>query len=72
MPRGKPNHKVEPAVQQADAGTHTAECPDPLEAPCVKTIPMVRDADTNQPPHTADVHPDEVENWRAWGWRMAD
>lgn len=36
----------------------------------VFTVPMQRD----EPPHpggpvTADVHPDEVENWRSAGWR---
>lgn len=36
-------------------------------------VAMVTDA---QPfpgaPTTADVHPDEVENWQALGWRMGD
>jgi hypothetical protein len=29
---------------------------------------MVRDADAYPAPHSADVHPDEVENFAAGGW----
>ena len=35
----------------------------------VAPITMVRDPQTNPPPYRADVHPDEVENYRAAGWR---
>jgi hypothetical protein len=33
-----------------------------------KTIPMVN-PDTGK---TADVHPDEVANWQAFGWRIVE
>lgn len=32
------------------------------------TVKMVRDADQYPAPHEADVHPGEVENYRAGGW----
>ena len=45
--------------------------PDNHVAPAaVKTVPMVRDSATNPKPHAADVHPDEVENYRAAGWML--
>lgn len=34
-------------------------------APLVK---MVRNAEQFPEPHSADVHPDEVENYAAFGW----
>jgi hypothetical protein len=38
----------------------------------VKPIPMVRDEPVHPGgPTTADVHPDEVANWRAAGWQVA-
>lgn len=36
----------------------------------VKLVKMVRDSE--EEPHTADVHPDEVENYKKGGWRVAD
>jgi hypothetical protein len=33
-----------------------------------KLVRMVRDADAYPAPHSADVHPDEVENFAAGGW----
>ena len=33
-------------------------------------VRMVRD-ESHPAPHTADVHPDEVENFRAGGWEEA-
>ena len=32
-----------------------------------KTVAMVRD-ETYPEPRTADVHPDEVDNWKKFGW----
>lgn len=37
----------------------------------VKLIKMVRDAETNEAPYEADVHPGEVENMQAFGWVVA-
>lgn len=36
-----------------------------------KTVQMVRDAAQFPKPHTADVHPAEVDNYRAAGWQEA-
>lgn len=36
-----------------------------------KTVKMVRDAEVYLEPHTADVHPDEVENMKSGGWTEA-
>ena len=36
------------------------------------TVRMKRDPEIYQPPYEAYVHPDEVENWRAGGWVLAD
>lgn len=38
----------------------------------VKLVRMVRHADTNPPPHVADVHPDEVANYAKGGWAVAE
>jgi hypothetical protein len=37
-----------------------------------RTVRMVRSAETNPPPYTADVHLDEVENYARGGWRIED
>ena len=39
-------------------------------AATVATVAMVRDSATNPKPHAADVHPDEVENYKAGGWMV--
>lgn len=59
-----------------EAGTSDSGLPPSVEnaadpAPVVATVPMVRDAEHYPPPHTADVHPDEVENWSIEGWVKA-
>lgn len=38
----------------------------------VKSIRMVRDPETCGEPSDADVHPDEVENYKAGGFVVAD
>lgn len=38
----------------------------------MNTIPMARDAEHYPAPHTADVHPDEVENFTAAGFVVVD
>jgi len=38
-----------------------------------ETIKMRRDEPTHEGgPVEADVHPDEVENWKAYGWRVVE
>jgi hypothetical protein len=34
-------------------------------------VTMTRDAELYPEPHTAQVHPDEVENYRPGGWEIA-
>ena len=36
------------------------------------TVKMIRDAEQYPAPHEADVHPNEVENYRAGGFVPAD
>lgn len=37
----------------------------------VKLVPMVRDPEQfPEGPHAADVHPDEVENYKPAGWTV--
>lgn len=35
-------------------------------------VPMTRDASQHPAPHSADVHPDQVAEWQAAGWSVAD
>lgn len=41
------------------------------EATASKLVAMKRDPEIYPEPHTADVHPDEVENYRAGGFEEA-
>ncbi len=41
---------------------------EPAQAEKPALVPMVRDLE-GPPPYRADVHPDEVENYRKGGWR---
>lgn len=36
-----------------------------------KLVKMARDPESYPAPHTADVHPDEVENYRTGGFEVA-
>lgn len=36
------------------------------------TIHMKRDPEVYPAPHEADVHPDEVENYRVGGWEPSE
>jgi hypothetical protein len=36
------------------------------------TVRMTRDPAMFPAPHTADIHPDEVENAKSGGWRLPD
>lgn len=38
----------------------------------IETVAMVRDPETNPEPYTANVHPDEVENYKAFGWAVKE
>lgn len=38
----------------------------------IKYVEMVRDAEIYPEPHTATVHPDEVDNYAQGGWKRAD
>lgn len=49
---------------QAKSAAPAEEAP----AKAAKLVRMVRDADAYPAPHSADVHPDEVENFAAGGW----
>lgn len=51
--------------EQADAIIRAENAAQP---PAVQLVPMVRDAAQWPAPHAADVHPGEVENYRAGGW----
>lgn len=42
----------------------------PAEATSPKLVPMKRGEEWPEP-HTADVHPDEVENMKPYGWVKA-
>jgi hypothetical protein len=35
-------------------------------------VAMVRDAEQFPAPHSADVHPDEVENYKVGGWTVKE
>lgn len=51
--------------------TTQADKPTRAKPAAKKTVAMVRDEPMMEGgPVTADVHPDEVENWRAVGWRQ--
>lgn len=39
---------------------------------CRALVPMARDAEQWPAPHTADVHPVEVKNYEAAGWRAQE
>ncbi len=38
----------------------------------IATIRMVRDEAPDGGPTEADVHPEEIENYKAGGWRIAE
>lgn len=56
------------AAELALGGTAPSHADAP-SAPAA-TVAMVRDSATNPKPHAADVHPDEVENYKAGGWMV--
>jgi hypothetical protein len=56
-----------PQAKAAAASAHEASAHE--AAPTSKLVRMVRDASAFPAPHSADVHPDEVENFRAGGWQ---
>jgi len=38
----------------------------------MSTVHMVRDPEVYPAPHTADVHPEEVDNYKTGGWQVAE
>jgi hypothetical protein len=38
----------------------------------VQTVKMKRDPEFFPAPHTADVHPDEVDHWKKRDWFVAE
>lgn len=48
-----------------------AKKPTPKTEAAPKLVKMVRDSEAYPKPHTADVHPDEVENFASGGWVKA-
>jgi hypothetical protein len=38
----------------------------------IQYVRMVRDSEAYSAPHEAQVHPDEVENYRPGGWEVAE
>lgn len=42
------------------------------DSPAIRFVSMKRDSDAYPEPHTAQVHPDEVENYQLGGWVHAD
>jgi hypothetical protein len=60
------------APQEPPAQAQTvAPAEDPPSAPQLQLVPMVRDGSHFPEPHTADVHPDEVDNYLRGGWVVA-
>lgn len=57
------------AKADADAAAAAKAKEDEAKAPKSKLVKMVRDSEHFPAPHSADVHPDEVSNFVAGGWR---
>lgn len=56
----------------APAPAATSETQTETQAAEVVLVAMTRSADDYPAPHTADVHPDEVENFKVAGWVVAE
>jgi len=59
----KKKQPTEPAVTQPPVDGPGGDATDPVEL-----VKIVREGN----PSTADVHPDEVENYKAGGWSVAE
>lgn len=46
--------------------------PEQTPAPAEGTVAMVRDEPTAGGATTAEVHPDEVQNWERHGWKVQE
>lgn len=71
--RAKRSRAAEPV--DAGLGGHEAEAVQASDdqAPAARAlVRMVRRADQYPAPHAADVHPAEIENYKAGGWTVAD
>lgn len=61
------------ATKPAWGAPITGAKPPETEAIKIVTVKMVRNEEQfPKGPHTADVHPDEVANWSAYGWTVAE
>jgi hypothetical protein len=45
---------------------------EPKAGDAPQTVKMKRDPEFFPAPHTADVHPDEVDNWKKRDWVVAE
>ena len=63
--------KEEKAAKAAAAEAAKAAGSEGAESDVV-LVEMVRDSEAYPEPHTASVHPDEVENYASVGWVSAD
>lgn len=61
--------KIVEAQQVEVANVQQEEVKETPKAQVTKTVSMVRD-ETYPDPRTADVHPDEIENWKLFGWTI--
>lgn len=63
--RGRPRKTTPPVSEPTQESVSTKE-------PVYATVSMWRELHPGQTgPTTADVHRDEVENWKRAGWRLA-
>ncbi|AOY93825.1 hypothetical protein BKK79_19970 [Cupriavidus sp. USMAA2-4] len=61
--------KPESAGGAPDADAAAAAAAEAERAP--ESVRMVRDPELYEAPHEADVHVDEVDNYRPGGWELA-
>jgi hypothetical protein len=64
--------KIEGAEPEVTETTVTPITKARKPAPVKTTVTMQRYGEGYKPPHTAEVHPDEVDNWAKHGWERAD
>jgi hypothetical protein len=64
--------KLDEKAFMAECARIEATSPKKAEKASIKFVNMVRDPELWPAPHTATVHPDEVENYRPGGWEEAE
>jgi len=67
-PKNGASNGVQAQAQTAQVTGVSQEQGEDGEDGVTVTVPMIRDTDLYPAPHTADVHPDEVDNFLAGGW----